>query len=234
MTRAIDIAQNAKGDDPFGYRTEFVQLLREAKTAAAMQPLEQPGREPEAGAATRRSASAAVPGRACVAAYGARVPAGRAECPMPHARTLPPPDGRTYCRVRIDRDVEASPAADRSGGQLFVRLAISAPRRTARRRVKIGPPSNTALAKPQRRQALIPLQSPHHRAPAGRAQRPSGSRMSEASTQIAVMMRELPRAALSRRVARIRPAGVTTPSNTADQHVPSTPHDDVAIAPDRT
>jgi len=40
MTRAIDIAQNAKGGDPFGYRTEFVQLLRSAQTALLQKPLE--------------------------------------------------------------------------------------------------------------------------------------------------------------------------------------------------
>ena len=41
--QAIEIAQNARGEDPYGYRTEFVQMMRHAKTAAAMQPLEQPG-----------------------------------------------------------------------------------------------------------------------------------------------------------------------------------------------
>ena len=41
--RVIEIAQNARGTDAYGYRSEFVQMLREAKTAAAMQPLEQPG-----------------------------------------------------------------------------------------------------------------------------------------------------------------------------------------------
>ena len=40
MTHAIDIAQNAKGNDPFGYRTEFVQLLRSAETALLQKPLE--------------------------------------------------------------------------------------------------------------------------------------------------------------------------------------------------
>lgn len=33
----IELAQNTKGDDPYGYRTEFIQLVRKAKTAAAMQ-----------------------------------------------------------------------------------------------------------------------------------------------------------------------------------------------------
>ena len=37
--RAIEIAQEAKGDDEFGYRNEFVQLLRTARTAASLQPL---------------------------------------------------------------------------------------------------------------------------------------------------------------------------------------------------
>jgi len=41
--RAIEIADAAKGDDRFGYRAEFVQLLRLAKTSAGMKPLEPPG-----------------------------------------------------------------------------------------------------------------------------------------------------------------------------------------------
>jgi Ca-activated chloride channel family protein len=41
--RAIEIAQASRGADQYGYRTEFVQMLRSAKTAAAMSPLEQPG-----------------------------------------------------------------------------------------------------------------------------------------------------------------------------------------------
>lgn len=32
----IELAQNNKGDDKFGYRTEFIQLVRKAKTASAM------------------------------------------------------------------------------------------------------------------------------------------------------------------------------------------------------
>jgi Ca-activated chloride channel homolog len=32
----IKQAQSAKGDDPFGYRTEFVQLVRKAKVAREM------------------------------------------------------------------------------------------------------------------------------------------------------------------------------------------------------
>ena len=40
--RAIKIAQNAKGKDAFGYRAEFVQLLRLAKSAAGLKPLEPP------------------------------------------------------------------------------------------------------------------------------------------------------------------------------------------------
>jgi Ca-activated chloride channel family protein len=40
--RAIAIAQNAKGRDAFGYRSEFVQLLRLAKTAAGLKPLQPP------------------------------------------------------------------------------------------------------------------------------------------------------------------------------------------------
>ncbi|MEM6485465.1 MAG: VWA domain-containing protein [Pseudomonadota bacterium] len=32
----IDLAQRSKGSDPYGYRTEFIQLVRTAKTAAAM------------------------------------------------------------------------------------------------------------------------------------------------------------------------------------------------------
>ena len=33
----LRIASAARGDDPFGYRTEFVQLVRAAKTASALQ-----------------------------------------------------------------------------------------------------------------------------------------------------------------------------------------------------
>ena len=32
----IEMAQKNKGDDPYGYRTEFVQLVRKAKTAKGM------------------------------------------------------------------------------------------------------------------------------------------------------------------------------------------------------
>ena len=35
----IALAQGARGDDPFGYRAEFVRLARMAKSAAAMAPL---------------------------------------------------------------------------------------------------------------------------------------------------------------------------------------------------
>ena len=35
----IALAHGARGDDPFGYRTEFVKLVRLAKSAAAMEPL---------------------------------------------------------------------------------------------------------------------------------------------------------------------------------------------------
>jgi Ca-activated chloride channel family protein len=35
----LRIASAARGDDPFGYRAEFLQLVRAAKTASAMQPL---------------------------------------------------------------------------------------------------------------------------------------------------------------------------------------------------
>jgi Ca-activated chloride channel homolog len=38
--RAIDIANNAKGRDEYGYRAEFVQLLRAAKIADKQKPLE--------------------------------------------------------------------------------------------------------------------------------------------------------------------------------------------------
>jgi len=37
----LRIASAARGDDPFGYRSEFLQLVRAAKTASAMQPLRQ-------------------------------------------------------------------------------------------------------------------------------------------------------------------------------------------------
>ena len=35
----LRIASAARGDDPYGYRAEFLQLVRAAKTASAMQPL---------------------------------------------------------------------------------------------------------------------------------------------------------------------------------------------------
>ena len=35
----VALAQGAKGDDPFGYRAEFVNLVRLAKSAAALEPL---------------------------------------------------------------------------------------------------------------------------------------------------------------------------------------------------
>jgi Ca-activated chloride channel homolog len=37
------IAQNAKGKDPFGYRAEFVNLIRSAETAPPLPPLEMSG-----------------------------------------------------------------------------------------------------------------------------------------------------------------------------------------------
>jgi Ca-activated chloride channel homolog len=43
--RAIDIANAAKGKDEFGYRAEFVQLLRLAKVADSQKPLSAPGVE---------------------------------------------------------------------------------------------------------------------------------------------------------------------------------------------
>ncbi|MEQ8406448.1 MAG: VWA domain-containing protein [Oceanicaulis sp.] len=41
---AADIARSARGEDPFGYRAEFVQLLALAESAAAQERLPQPGR----------------------------------------------------------------------------------------------------------------------------------------------------------------------------------------------
>ncbi len=38
--QVIELAQSAKGKDPFGYRAEFIQLARSAKTAAAQAALE--------------------------------------------------------------------------------------------------------------------------------------------------------------------------------------------------
>jgi Ca-activated chloride channel family protein len=35
----VALANGAKGDDPFGYRAEFVNLVRLAKSAAALEPL---------------------------------------------------------------------------------------------------------------------------------------------------------------------------------------------------
>ena len=40
--RAIDIANAAKGDDKFGYRREFIQMLRLAKSLPAQKPLDPP------------------------------------------------------------------------------------------------------------------------------------------------------------------------------------------------
>ena len=37
----IALAQSARGDDPFGYRAEFINLVRLAKSAAALEPLRQ-------------------------------------------------------------------------------------------------------------------------------------------------------------------------------------------------
>ncbi|MBI1330306.1 MAG: DUF3520 domain-containing protein [Alphaproteobacteria bacterium] len=42
--RAIEMAQSAKGEDGFGYRGEFIQLLRLAKVADTQKPLEQSGK----------------------------------------------------------------------------------------------------------------------------------------------------------------------------------------------
>ncbi len=39
----IALAQTAKGEDPFGYRAEFIQLARLAETGAALPELERPG-----------------------------------------------------------------------------------------------------------------------------------------------------------------------------------------------
>ncbi len=41
--QVIDLANGAKGKDEFGYRAEFIQLARLAKTAASQAPLERPG-----------------------------------------------------------------------------------------------------------------------------------------------------------------------------------------------
>jgi Ca-activated chloride channel family protein len=43
LDEMIDLAQGAKGTDEFGYRAEFINLVRLAKSAAALQPLH-PGR----------------------------------------------------------------------------------------------------------------------------------------------------------------------------------------------
>ena len=34
----LKIAQSARGDEPFGYRSEFIQLVRAAETAAGLPP----------------------------------------------------------------------------------------------------------------------------------------------------------------------------------------------------
>ena len=36
----LQVVSGAKGDDEFGYRTEFIQLVRAARTASAMARLE--------------------------------------------------------------------------------------------------------------------------------------------------------------------------------------------------
>jgi Ca-activated chloride channel family protein len=41
--RVIDLANGAKGKDEFGYRAEFVSLVRLAKTAATQEALKSPG-----------------------------------------------------------------------------------------------------------------------------------------------------------------------------------------------
>jgi Ca-activated chloride channel family protein len=35
----VALAQSAKGADPYGYRAEFINLVRLAKSAAALEPL---------------------------------------------------------------------------------------------------------------------------------------------------------------------------------------------------
>ncbi len=42
LPEILDIAQNAKGADPYGYRAEFTQLVRLAQSAQAMEPLAAP------------------------------------------------------------------------------------------------------------------------------------------------------------------------------------------------
>ena len=42
--QVIDLAQGAKGADEFGWRTEFVQLARAAKTANALRATPEPPR----------------------------------------------------------------------------------------------------------------------------------------------------------------------------------------------
>ena len=37
----IKVASAARGDDPFGYRAEFLQMARAAKTASGLQSLRQ-------------------------------------------------------------------------------------------------------------------------------------------------------------------------------------------------
>ena len=39
FAHAIEIAQDAKGDDRFGYRGEFVKLLQTAENAPGLKPL---------------------------------------------------------------------------------------------------------------------------------------------------------------------------------------------------
>ena len=38
--KVIDLAEKSKGEDKFGYRTEFVNLVRSAKNAPALAPLQ--------------------------------------------------------------------------------------------------------------------------------------------------------------------------------------------------
>lgn len=43
FSQVLELASSAKGADPFGYRSEFVQLVRSAQSSPALQPLDPPG-----------------------------------------------------------------------------------------------------------------------------------------------------------------------------------------------
>ena len=65
----IALAQGARGEDPFGYRAEFIGLVRLARSAAAMEPLREPSAEgcaEELPDRDRRAPATVVAAAACI------------------------------------------------------------------------------------------------------------------------------------------------------------------------